>query len=116
MEFTGLAVEGSREAGGQSITYFAIPAGQESAAARELVACLDDGFEVCLRNDLDESGEGYTLFRKAPTGLVTRVGGHGWSGEWQAIDQAGLQVSIAALAPHNRGGHWSAQGSLTGNQ
>jgi hypothetical protein len=62
MTFLGLTIDGSRDAGGHIITLCAIPAGRESAAGRDLLACLADGAEVCLSNDLDDGGEGCTLF------------------------------------------------------
>ncbi len=113
MVFLGISLEGDRETGGCSITCFAIPPGHESAAGRDLLACLADGVEVCLRNDLDEGGEGCTLFRRSPSGLVTKVGGHGWQSEWVPTDEASVLASVAELAVLNRGRHWGEQGMLT---
>jgi hypothetical protein len=62
MTFLGLTIDGSRDAGGQLITYFAIPVGRESAAGHDVLACLADGAEVCLSNDLNDGSEGCTLF------------------------------------------------------
>jgi hypothetical protein len=113
MAFLGLSLEGERDAGGQFITYFAIPAGRESAAGDDLLVCLADGAEVCLHNDLDEEGgEGCTFFRRVGSSLVTMVGGHGWQGDWKATDEAGVRTAVAELADLNRGGHWSTQGSI----
>src|SRR5262245_41278315 len=94
LTFLGLSVEGTRDAGGHITIDFAIPAGQEAAAGRDLLACLADGFEVWLRNDLDEGCEGCTLFRRTPSGLATMVGGHGWSGEWQPTDEAAVLSAV----------------------
>ena len=71
MMFRGIVVEGSHEAGGPIITYFAIPSGREEVAGSDLLACLAEGAEVCLRNDLDEDegGEGCTFFRRSSAGL-----------------------------------------------
>lgn len=66
-----------------------------------------------MRNDLDEGGEGCTLFRRSLSGLVTKVGGHGWQGAWKTTDEAGVLSAVADLAEFNRGGHWSTQGSIT---
>jgi hypothetical protein len=113
MKFFGLSEEGSRDAGGHIITYFGIPVGQEEAAGRDLLACLTDGFEVSLCNDLDEGLEGTTQFMLLPSGLVTKVGGHGWSSQWKPTDEAGFLSAVTELANLNRGGDWSRQGSLS---
>jgi hypothetical protein len=113
MTFVGLSLEDSRDAGGHVITYFAIPAGRESAAAGDLLGCLAAGWEVCLRNDLDEGGEGCTFFRRSPSGLVTMTSGHGWQGEWRPLDEAGVLAAVVELAGLNRGGHWSTRGSIS---
>jgi hypothetical protein len=112
MTCLGLTIEGSRDAGGHFITYFAIPAGRESAAGHDLLACLADGAEVCLSNDLDEGREGCTLFCRSAMGLVTKVAGHGWQSEWKPTDEAGVLSAVAELADLNRGGHWRTQGSI----
>ena len=110
MRFEALALEGEQEAAGR--ISFAIPLGREADAARELLACLAAGFEVCLRNDLDEGHEGTTFFRRTAAGLSTKVGGHGWQGDWRPIDDAGFVAAVAGLAAHNRGGQWSTRGTL----
>jgi hypothetical protein len=110
--FEGLAVEDERDAGGSFITYFAIPPGREAAVARDLLACLNAGAEVCLRNDRDEGGEGTTTFRRTPAGLSAKEDGHGWQGDWRPVDEAGFAAAVAELAPNNRSGHWAKQGSL----
>lgn len=110
--FVGLSPEGGRDAGGQFITYFGIPVGRELDAGHDVVACLIGGAEVSLGNSLDEGHEGTTSFRRVGSGLETKVGGHGWQGDWKPIDEAGILVSVAALAPLNRGGHWSKQVSV----
>lgn len=113
MTFLGLTVEGCRDAGSHVITYFAIPPGKEEAAGCDLLVSLADGFEVLLRNDLDEEGhEGCTLFRRSPSGLETMVGGHGWSNTWKPTDEASFLSAVVELAKFNRGGHWSTQASL----
>ena len=112
MTFDGLKAEGERDAGGSLDTYFGIPAGRETAAARDLLACLAEEAEVWLRNDRDEGGEGFTSFRRTPAGLSTQVSGHGWQGDWRLIDEAGFAAAVMELAPGNRGGHWSTQGKV----
>lgn len=112
MTFDGLLVEGSRDAGSCLLNYFAIPPGQESVAGRELLACLAEGAEVSLSNDLDEGGEGCSCFRRLPSGLVMKIGGHGWQSDWKPIDEAGFLAAVAELAGHNRGGP-SAHGSIS---
>lgn len=112
MTFLALSVEGSRDAGSHVTTYFGIPPGLEDVAGQDLLRCLADGFEVCLRNDLDEGHEGCTLFRRAPSGLETMVRGHGWSSKWKPTDEADVLSAVAELVEFNRGGHWSIQGSL----
>jgi hypothetical protein len=111
MTFGGLSLEGERDAGSCFITYFAILPGREAEAARDLLACLADGIEVCLCNDLDGGGEGLTSFCHTPTGLSSMVGGHGWQGSWRPIDEVGFAAAILDLAAHNRGGQ-CARGSL----
>jgi hypothetical protein len=111
MAFLGLSLEGTRDDGICLITNFAIPLGRESEAGRELLACLADGVEVCLRNDADEGGEGCTIYRRSPSGLVTMCGGHGCQSDWKPTNEAGVLVAVAELAAHNRGG-LGAQGSL----
>jgi hypothetical protein len=113
MTFVGVLPEASRDSGSHGCTYFAIPAGQELAAGRDLLACLADGCEVCLRNDLDEGGEGCTSFRRWQSGLMTMVGGHGWQSGWTLTDEASIVAAVVELASFNRGGHWSRQGSIT---
>jgi hypothetical protein len=115
MTFSGLSVESHGKGGGRVVTHFAIPVGKEAASGQDVLACLAAGFEVCLRNDLDEGGEGCTLFKRSASGLLTKVAGHGWgwSSEWKPIDEAGVLAAVARLADLNRGGHWSAQGSLS---
>jgi hypothetical protein len=115
MKFDGLVVECRRE-GSVFCTYFAIPPGREEAAGRDLLRCLADGMEVWLRNDLDEGGEGATLFRCSRSGLETMFGGHGWSSSWTATDEAGVCAAVRDLAVFNRGGHWAAQGELIGQK
>lgn len=112
MTFGSLLIEGERDVGGSLITYFAIPPGREAEVARDLLACLSDGVEVSLRNDLDEGREGVTFFRRTAAGLSSKVGGRGWQGDWEVIDEVQLASAVAELAAHNRGGHWSAQGAL----
>jgi hypothetical protein len=111
MEFTGLTLEDERDTGGSLTTHFAVPPGRESEAAHDLLACLAAGAEIKLRNDLDEGGEGITFFRRTPAGLSSKVGGHGWQGQWQPIDEAEFVAAVMELAPHNRGGS-QGQGSL----
>lgn len=112
MTFDHLIVEGGRDAGNRVLTYFAIPPGQEEDAGHDLLRCLADGFEVSLRNDLDEGGEGCTVFRGSPSGLETMRFGHGWSSNWEPTDETSFLSSVAELATFNRGGHWDTQGSL----
>jgi hypothetical protein len=111
MAFSGLSIEGNRDAGSCFITYFAIPPGRETLAGRELLALLGDGTEVRLSNDLDEGGEGTTGFRRSASGLDTMVGGHGWQSDWKPIDEATFLALVAELAVHNRGGP-VAQGQI----
>lgn len=111
MRYKALALEGKQDVGGRT-THFSIPAGREAEAARDLLNCLAVGLEVCLSNDLDEGHEGVTFFRRTDEGLSTKVGGHGWQGDWWPIEEAGFIAVVAELAPHNRGGHWSTQGQL----
>jgi hypothetical protein len=111
MTFLGLSVEGSRGDRGKVIIYFGIPAGRELVAGGDLLACLAEGAEVCLRNNLDDGGEGYLFFRNSPSGLVTMIGGHGWQSEWKPTDECAVLSAVAELADFNRGGHWSTQGS-----
>jgi hypothetical protein len=112
MTFDALIIEGGRDAGSHVLTYFAIPAGKEGAAGRDLLRCLADGFEISLRNDLDEGLEVCTVFRSSPSGLETLTFGHGWSSKWKSTDETSFLSSVAELAAFNRGGHWSTQGSL----
>lgn len=113
MQFDALKIEDPGVAKIGGTISFSIPVGHEATAAQELHACLNAGFEVQLRNDLDEGLEGYSLFRRTPSGLEFKVGGHGWSGSWKPLDEASFTATIAELAPHNRGGHWSLLGSLS---
>ena len=112
MAFSGLSVEGDNNDYEEEI-YFAIPAGKEAAAGRDLVACIAAGFEVSLRNDLDEGSEGCTFFKQSSAGILTMIGGHGWSGEWKPTDEAGVLSAVDQLADFNRGGHWGTRGSLS---
>ena len=105
MTFLGLSVEGTRDAGSHVITYIAIPAGKEEAAGQDLIACLTEGYEVCLRNDLDEGLEGCTVFRRSTSGLETMIFGHGWSSKWKPTDEVGVLLAVTELAELNRGGH-----------
>lgn len=104
----GLSLEGYRN----DTTYFGIPPGKEDAAARDLLTAIASGFEVCLRNDLDEGREGCTFFRRSTSGLETMTGGHHWQSKWKPTDQRAVVTAVAELAHLNRGGHWSAQGSF----
>jgi hypothetical protein len=112
MKFVALREVGSLNTGGYIKIYFGIPVGREEAAGRELLACLAEGFEVCLCNDLDEGHEGLTEFQLLPSGLMTRNGGHGWSGQWKPVDEAGFLAKVAELANLNRGENEGRQGSL----
>ena len=95
------------------IIAFGIVEGREDAAATALIQLLNDGHEVSLCNDLDEGGEGSTSFCRKGGGYEQQVGGHGWSGEPTPMDEAAVRAAIVALAPLNRGSHWSEQGSIT---
>ncbi|HEX9045743.1 MAG TPA: hypothetical protein VF988_01840 [Verrucomicrobiae bacterium] len=108
--FSALTVEYSENRG--RIISFSIPEGKEADSGLELLACLADGFEVWLNNDLDEGDEGCAIFKRSASGFVTMIGGHGWSGKWEPIDQEGVLSAVFELAKFNRGGHWSTQGSL----
>jgi hypothetical protein len=108
MTFRGLSLGGEHDCGGCVVVAFGIPTGLEREAGLDVLACLADGLEVSLRNDLDEGGEGSTSFRRTPTGLVRLVGGHGWQSGWKPTDEAGVLASVTELAEHNR----SNQGSL----
>jgi len=112
MADSALLFEGERDAGGAIRTYFGIVARHEQEAGVQLLGYLHDGAEVCLRNDLDEGGEGCTYFRKTPTGISTMTGGHGWQSEWKPVGDQAVIVAVAELANLNRGGHWSRQGTI----
>ena len=86
---------------------FAIPAGSEEAAGRDVLSAL------ALNNDLDEGGEGSTTFRAAAGRIESRSGGHGWQGEWTSLDEAACLAAVPALAAFNRGGFGSTEGSVT---
>lgn len=113
MSFAALVTEGTRFDGTHFITYFAIPVGHDSDAGREILRCLSDGFEVSLSNDLDEGGEGCTIFRTSSAGLLVMTGGHGWQSKWKPIEPSGVLSAVADLAHLNRGGHPSRQGSMS---
>ena len=104
MAFRGLSLGAERDRGGCVITSFSIPQGLESEAGHDVLACLADGLEVALGNDLDEGGEGLTSFRRGPSGLVVQVGGHGWQSDWKPTDDAGVLAAVTELAAHNRNG------------
>lgn len=113
LAFNALALEGAASLNDFGRVHFAIREGKEAASAMELLACLKAGLELSLRNDLDEGGEGCTLFRMTREGLISKVGGHGWSGDWKAVDEDLFPAMVEALAPHNRGGHWSTLGCIS---
>lgn len=108
MTVRGLSLGGEYDSGGCTAIAFGIPKGSEREAGLDVLACLADGLEVSLRNDLDEGGEGSTSFRRTPTGLVKRVEGHGWQSGWKPTDEGDVLASVTDLAEHNR----SNQGSL----
>ena len=95
-------------------TPFGIPIGREGDAATELIGLLKDGFEVSLSNDGDEGGEGCTTIRHHAGGFQTKVGGHGWQGNWTATSEVDIRSIVVGLAPLNRGPHWQCCGSITG--
>ena len=113
LTFDALALEDAALLNHVDRAYFAIREGKEAASALELLGCLKAGLEISLKNDLDEGDEGCTFFRMTREGLLSKIGGHGWSGDWKAVDEHAFPVMVAALAPHNRGGHWSTRGCIS---
>lgn len=107
-----LNLEEERDAGSSVVTRFSIPEGLELEAASDLCACLAEGAEVCLRNDLDEGLEGLTCFRLTRSSFEFMIGGHGWRSGWKPIDEAGIRAEVTSLAQHNRGGNWSHCGTI----
>ena len=69
MNSPGLLILGDRDDGCNLVTDFSIPVGREAAAGHDLLTFLADGCEICLKNDLDEGGEGCTFFRKSSSGV-----------------------------------------------
>lgn len=108
---TGITLFEARDAGTHNLQNFAIIEGQELVAANHLIGLLDD-VEVSLMNGEDEGGEGTTSIRKTATAFETRNGGHGWQGDWIEMTMEEVRQRIIELAPRNRGGHWSLEGSI----
>ncbi|WP_020470440.1 hypothetical protein [Zavarzinella formosa] len=104
MNFRGLKLAGIQDTSAARITRFAIPAGREREAGQDILACLADGATLCLRNESDEGNEGVTFICPTRSGMVTKESGHGWQGDWEPTDAAGVMALVAKLAPRNRGG------------
>ena len=109
---TGITIVGTRGGDIHQIQNFAIIEGQEEVAAKHLIRLMSEA-EICLMNNEDEGGEGATTIRKTKTGFEARNGGHGWQGDWNKMNEDEVSQLIIQLAPQNRGGHWSREGSIT---
>lgn len=109
---TGITLLESRDGDTHQIQNFAIIEGQEEVAANHLIGLLSKA-EISLMNGEDEGGEGATTIRKTTTAFEARNNGHGWQGDWKEMTADEIRQRIIQLAPHNRGGHWSLEGSIT---
>lgn len=109
---TGIKLSEAPDGGTQKIQKFAIIEGQEEAAASHLLGLLVDA-EVVLMSGEDEGGEGTTTIRKTTSAFEVRNSGHGWQGDWTEMTADEVRRRIIQLAPRNRGGHWSREGSIT---
>jgi hypothetical protein len=110
LDTPGLAFVGRHDDDSRTITSFRIEEGREQAAATSLIRLVNQGYEVSLRNDLDEGLEGCTDFRKSAAGYEKLIGGHGWQSGWKPVDEADVLSEIVSLAPLTRDPH--AGGSL----
>jgi hypothetical protein len=107
-----LLVLETRDTGAAIVTEFAIARGLEHEAGLQLFEHIRRGVEVWLRNDLDDGGEGCTLFRYGVGGFQTRVFGHRWTSKWTGTDKNAILSAVVELADVNRGVHEADRGQL----
>lgn len=105
MTSLGLTFSRVHDTGGAIITGFMILEGQEQPGAESLLQFVDQGYELSLRNDLDEGGEGSTGFRRGAAGYERLIGGHGWQSGWKPVGRQELLSEVAALAAFTRPPH-----------
>lgn len=99
----GITIISSRDAGSKNIWEFKINRGEEEAAIQGLLNSLDEIEEFALAVHSRGDYESGAIYRKDGKQFKMKVGGHGWSGEWEPLDRESAIAEARKQLQYNYG-------------
>jgi len=108
----GITILSSRDCGPWNRWEFTINRGEEDIAINALLDSLTEFSEFCLADHSRGDSDSCTSYRRDSTAFITKVGGHGWSGECKTIEREWAVYEADKLVRYNYGPGWQNCGHL----